>query len=165
MADFAGGFASKEEKADPIHDSYAAILNSSLRNKPNDANLRTVMQSIKIPQNVPNLTVPATNPDITKAMGNGGKQIDLQLFRTNALIAKAIVPLASFVADVGQKKDKPAAEYLEGVNSSVRMLAVHSVQFCESIQEGCGTFVCQGTRPWYAVQMGLTCWRRRTLPL
>ena len=81
------------------------------------------MQSIKIPQNVPNLTVPATNPDITKAMGNGGKQIDLQLYRTNALIAKAIVPLASFVADVGQKKEKPAAEYLEGINSSVRMLA------------------------------------------
>ena len=58
LANFAGGFISNEEKAEPIHESYTTINNSSLRNNPNDASLTTVTQSIKVPQNVPNLTVP-----------------------------------------------------------------------------------------------------------
>ena len=56
-------------------------------------------------------------------MSNGRKTIYPQLFHTYALIAKAIIPLASFVAHIEQKKAKPVAEYLEGVNSSVRELA------------------------------------------
>ena len=122
LADFADCFTSKEEKGAPIHESYATILNKSLRNKPNDANIKALLQSVKIPDNVPNLTVPATNNDIMKAMPKQAKSLDYQLVRTNTLIAKAIAPLASFVADVGQKQVKPAAEYLDGINSSVRML-------------------------------------------
>ena len=44
LAEFAGGFASKEEKGDAIHEAYAAVLNDSLRNKPNDATVKQLVQ-------------------------------------------------------------------------------------------------------------------------
>ena len=123
LADFAGGFSAKEAKGEAIHDKYAAVLNDSLRNKPNDQVLKTVIQAVKLPANVPNLVVPQTNADITKAMAHNGKTLDNQLFRTNGLIARAMVPIATFVADIGQNKSKPAKEYLDGMNNAVRLLA------------------------------------------
>lgn len=123
LADFTEGFSSKEEKGAPIHKAYATVLNDSLRNKPHDANLKALVQSIKLPENVPNLTVPATNADITKAINSNGKLLDTQLFRTNGLIARAIIPLATFVAEVGEEQAKPINSYFTAINNSVRLLA------------------------------------------
>ena len=67
--------------------------------------------------------MPATNADITKAMSTNGKLLDSHLTRTNALLAKAMVPLATMVADIGQGKGKAVNSYFDSINSSVRMLA------------------------------------------
>lgn len=123
IAEFAGGFSSKEEKGEPLHQDYAAVLNDSLRNKPTDSVLKPLLQAVKIPSNVPNLAVPLTNGDISKAMSNNGKLLDSHLFRTLGMISKAIVPLAQLVADVGEDKAKPTKHYFKSVNASVRILA------------------------------------------
>ena len=127
LADFAGGFSSKEEKGPALHEGYATVLNDSLRGRPNEAQLRPVLEAVKLPENVPNLVVPITNPDIVKAMPANGKLLDNHLYKTNQLIAKAIVPIATFVADIGENKVKDCSGYFQSINSAVRML---TAAFC-----------------------------------
>ncbi|XP_045101327.1 uncharacterized protein LOC123498229 [Portunus trituberculatus] len=105
LGDLSGHFHGEEEKGEPLADSLATILNASLRHQPVSESVKLTCAKIKLPSNVPNLTMPVTNAAITKAMSVNGCLVDAKLFQTNCLLTKAIVPIAVCVNDIGQKKD------------------------------------------------------------
>ncbi|XP_063856582.1 uncharacterized protein LOC135098244 [Scylla paramamosain] len=122
LDEFAGHFRGEEETGDPLSDRLAGILNASLRRRPSSDGVKLTCDKIKLPSNVPNLKVPATNSAITKAMSVGGKLVDTRLSLTNKLLTKALVPIACCISDIGDKKDKPVNYYLDGLNNSLRLL-------------------------------------------
>ncbi|KAK3892397.1 hypothetical protein Pcinc_003767 [Petrolisthes cinctipes] len=122
LDELSGHFHGEEEKGEPLTDRLASILNSSLRRRPTSEGVKMTCSKIRLPSNVPNLTVPATNTAITKAMSVGGKLIDARLFHTNGLISKALIRVAECISDIGEKKSKTINCYLEGLNNSLRLL-------------------------------------------
>ncbi|XP_063846910.1 uncharacterized protein LOC135092380 [Scylla paramamosain] len=118
----AGHLHGEEETGDPLSDRLAGILNASLRRWPSVDCVKLTCDKIKLPGNVSNLKVQATNPAITKAISVGGKLVDTRLSLTNKLLTKAQVPVARCINDIGDKKDKPLTSYLVGLNSSLRLI-------------------------------------------
>lgn len=106
-----------------MSERLATILNTSLRRRPSSEGVKLTCSKIKLPSNVPNLSVPSTNSAITKAMSAGGKLLDTRLYHRNSLLAKALVPIAQCVSDIGEKPGKPISHYLKGLNNSIRLLA------------------------------------------
>lgn len=123
LGELSNHFHGEEEKGEPLADCLANILNASLRRRPTSEGVKSTSGKIKLPSNVPNLTVPATNKAITSAMSFAGKLIDTRLFLTNGLLTKAIVPVAQCISDVGEGKGKTVSYYLEGLNNSLRLLS------------------------------------------
>ena len=123
LEELSGHFLGEEEKGDPLSDKLATILNASLRRRPVSESVKLACSKIKVPANVPNLIVPATNAAITKALSVGGKLIDARLSYTNSILMKALVPVAQCISDIGDRKGKPVVEYLDGLNNSLRLLA------------------------------------------
>ena len=119
---FSGNFYGEEEKGEPLSARLATILNSSLRRRPQTDSVKSTCASIKLPSNVPNLSVPVTNPAITKAMSVNGRLVDSKLFQTNVLLTKALVPIAVCLSDIGEKKSKSLHCYLDGLNNCLRLL-------------------------------------------
>ena len=103
LDEFSGTFHCEEKKGKPLSDRLASILNDSLRRRPSTEGVKTVCSKIMIPSNVPNMTVPATNSAILKAMNANGKLLDTRICYTNGVLVKALVPLARCISDVGKK--------------------------------------------------------------
>ena len=122
LDEFSGIFQGEEEQGEPLSDRLASILNASLRRRPSTDGVKTVCSRIKIPSNVPNMTVPVTNAAVTKAMGVGGKLLDTRLCHTIGVLIKALVPIARCVSDIGEKTGKPITSYLSALNDSFRLL-------------------------------------------
>ena len=61
-------FHGQEEKGEPLFDRLAAILDASLRRRPTSEGVKLSCNKIKLPSNVPDLTVPTTNSAIAKAI-------------------------------------------------------------------------------------------------
>ncbi|MPC48803.1 hypothetical protein E2C01_042586 [Portunus trituberculatus] len=129
LEDLSGHFQGEEEKGEPLFECLAAILNSSLRHCPSFGAVKATCGKMKIPRNVPNLKLPTTNTAITKAFSLGSKFIDVGLLHTNGLIAKALVPIACCINDIGEKKGQNINCHLDGLNNSLRLLSstVHYV--------------------------------------
>lgn len=123
LEEFAGHFHGEEALGDPLSERLASILNLSLRRRPSSDSIKQTCDKIKLPNNVPNLKVPVTNPAITKAMSVGGKLVDTRLSLTNGLLVKALVPIARCISDIGDGNVQPITCYLEGLNNSFRLLA------------------------------------------
>lgn len=81
LDDLASHFQGEEEKGDLLSDILATILNVN----PTLEGIYNTCIKIKLPSNVPNMTVPMINPAISKALSVGGKLIDARLFHTNSL--------------------------------------------------------------------------------
>ena len=122
LDDLSHHFHGEEEKGDPLSARLADILNVSLRRRPTSEGIRNTCAKIKLPSNVPNLSVPATNPAISKALSVGGKLIDARLSQANSLLCKALVPVAVCISDIGERKDKPVRSYLDVLNNCLRLL-------------------------------------------
>lgn len=122
LDDFSDCFHGDEPKGDPISDRLASILSVSLRRRPNSDTVKSTCTRLKVPSNVPNMTVPETNSAITKAMNVGGKLLDTRLAHTNSLLLRALVPLTYCISDIGDKSGKPLNTYLDGFNDSLRLI-------------------------------------------
>ena len=122
LADLAGSFHDEEEKGEPLTEELARILNTALRKKPVDSAVKATVSQFKLPANVPNLTVPSTNVDISAAMSQDGKKIDSNLSQINNLLARAIVPIAGIVNAIGLGSPKDIKAYLSDMNSSIRLV-------------------------------------------
>ena len=122
LEELSGHFHGEEEKGEPLSEHLATILNASLRRWPTFEGVKLTCSKIKLPSNVPNMTVPTTNPAISKAMSVGGKLIDARLSHTNTLLTKTLVPVAQCISDIGERKGKLVNHYLEGLNNSLRLL-------------------------------------------
>ena len=123
LDELSGHFHGEEGKGPPLSDRLATILDASMRRRPSSEGVKLICNKIKLPSNVPNLLVPATNSAIAKAMSVGGRLLDTRLFHTNSLLTKALVPIAQCVSDIGEKKGQSVNCYLDGLNNSVRLLA------------------------------------------
>ena len=55
--------------------------------------VKITCSKVRLPSNVPNLTVPATYAAISKALSVGGRLFDARLFFTNGLLSQALVPV------------------------------------------------------------------------
>lgn len=122
LEELSGHFHGEEAKGKPLSERLATILNASLRRRPTSEGVRLTCEKIRLPSNVPNLTVPSTNTALTKAMSIGGKLIDARLTHTNGLLSKAVVPIAQCINDIGEKKGNSIGNYLPGLNNSLRLL-------------------------------------------
>ena len=122
LADLAGSFHDEEEKGEPLAEDLARILNTALRKKPVDSSVKATVSLFRLPSNVPNLTVPSTNSDISNAMSPDGKKIDSNLSQINNLLARAIVPVAGMVNDIGSGAVKETKSYLSHMNSAIRLM-------------------------------------------
>ena len=100
----------------------ASIVITSLRRRPNAENVKATCTRLLVPSNVPNMTVPETNPVISKALSVGGKVLDARLAHTNGLLLKALVPILRCLSDIGENAGKPISTYLSGFNDSLRLL-------------------------------------------
>lgn len=123
LDELSGHFHGEEEKGEPLFDGLASVLDTSLRRRPSSEGVKLTCGKIKLPSNVPNLSVPVTNSAIIKAMSAGGRLLDTKLFHTNSLLTKALVPIARCLSDIGERKGQLISHYLDGLNSSVRLLA------------------------------------------
>lgn len=122
MDELSDCFHGEEPKGDPVSDRLASILNVSLRRRPNGDNVKATCNHLKVPNNIPNMKVPQTNPAVTKVMSVGGKLLDARLTNTNNLPLKALVPSAHYINDIGEKTGKPLNAYLEDFNNSLRLV-------------------------------------------
>lgn len=122
LEELEGHFHCQEKKGEPLSDRLAGILDESLRRRPTSEGVKTTCSKVRLPSNVPNLTVPATNAAISKALSVGGRLIDARLFFTNGLLSKALVPVAQCLSDIVERKGKPVDAYLDGLNNCVRLL-------------------------------------------
>lgn len=104
LEDFASHFHGEEEMGDQLSERLASILNTNLRRWPSSDSVKMTCDKIKPPINVPNLKFPVTNSAVYKAMSVGGKLVDTQLSLPNGLLLKALVPVAHFLSDIGEKK-------------------------------------------------------------
>ena len=134
LDELSGHFHGEEEKGEPLSERLATILNSSLRRRPTSEGVKLACGKIKLPSNVPNLTVPSTNAALTKAMSVGGRLIDARLVYTNGLISKALVPIAQCISDIGERKGGSINSYLHGLNNSLRLLT-SSVNFLNHLRK------------------------------
>ncbi|MPC60803.1 hypothetical protein E2C01_054860 [Portunus trituberculatus] len=114
-----------EEKGEPLADNLAQILNQSLRRRPNDDSVKATAAKVKLLINVDNFTLPMTNDDVAKALSLGGRLLDARVSRTTCLLSKAIVPLARFLSDFGDKKNLSLDHYVMDLNSSLRFLQLY----------------------------------------
>ncbi|MPC71124.1 hypothetical protein E2C01_065393 [Portunus trituberculatus] len=121
LEELSGHFQGEKEKGEPHSEHLATILNVSLRCRLCSDGMKSTCSTIKFSSNVPNLSVPATNSAVTSAMTVGGKLIDVQLFHTNGLSSKSLVPVAQCNNDIGERKGKPVSN-LEGLHNSLRLL-------------------------------------------
>lgn len=122
LSELSDNFLGDELKGDPISDRLATIVNASLRRRPVAENVKATASKFTVPNNVPNMKVPETNPAIIRAMGVGGKLVDARLVHTNGLLTKAIVPIVRCLSDIGEKKCESVHSYLDGFNGSLRLL-------------------------------------------
>lgn len=122
LEELSGHFHGEEEKGEPLSERLAVILNTSLRRRPTSEGVKLTCGKIKLPSNVPNLTVPSTNSALTKAMSVGGRLIDARIAYTNGLLSKALVPIAQCISDIGDRKGGSINSYLHGLNNSLRLL-------------------------------------------
>ena len=134
LGDLSAHFHGEEEKGEPLSDRLASILNDSLRRRPSSEGIKLTCSKIKLPSNVPNLCVPATNTAISQALSAGGKLLDSRLCQTTSLLTKALVPITQCVSDIGEKTGKPLSHYLEGFNNSIRLL-VSAVNFLNHMRK------------------------------
>ncbi|MPC67220.1 hypothetical protein E2C01_061389 [Portunus trituberculatus] len=125
----------EEKKSELLSEHMVAILNASLRCRLSSDGVKSTCSKIKLSSNMPNLFVPATTSAITSAMTIiGDKLIDMQLFYTNGLLSKALVPVAQCISDIKEGKEKPVSSYLEGFNNSLRLLA-SAVNFVNQLRK------------------------------
>ncbi|XP_045131599.1 uncharacterized protein LOC123516406 isoform X3 [Portunus trituberculatus] len=122
LEEFAGHFHGEEELGDALSERLASILDVSLRRRPSSDSVKATYEKIKLPNNMLNLKVPVTNSAITKAMSVQGKLVDTRLSLTNGLLAKALVPIARCISDMGERNVQPITCYLDGLNNSLRFL-------------------------------------------
>ena len=101
MEDFQGFFENEEEKGPEIMPDFAAIINKSLRRKPNDDAIKSTLAKYRVPSNVPNLQVPAMNLDVTKALRKGANILDFNIRKAQTSLTKGMVPILKWLHDFG----------------------------------------------------------------
>ena len=99
---FQGFFNSDEEAGPDVLADFATIINKGLRRKPNDEAIKTAMAKFKA--NIPNMKVPATNPDVTKALKKGASILDFSIRKAQQSLATGMVPLVQWLHDFGSGK-------------------------------------------------------------
>ena len=122
VAGLLGLFQGPDDSGPPLRDEFAEALNGALRSRPQDTVIKELAGKIKVPSNVPQLAVPRTNQDVQKALSCDGKLLDSQLSKSNNLLAKALVPLATFVSEYGTAAQKDISAYLPGLQDSFSLI-------------------------------------------
>lgn len=127
----------------------------SLRRQPSSDGMKSTCDKIKLPSYVPNLKVPGTITAVTKALSVGGRLVDARLSLTNGLISKALVPIARFISDIGEKKGQNIHYYLDGLNNSLRLLT-SSVNYVNQLRKEIARIHVQyKTPPWQNYANGI----------
>ena len=81
-----------EEKVDaPIHEAFAKLINTALRRRPGEEAMKTLMSSHPRPENVPNLVVPRTNPEVFESLRRGSAILDGFTQKVQGMLARALM--------------------------------------------------------------------------
>ena len=144
-----------EEKGEPLADNVAQIMNQSLHRRLNDESVKTTVAKVKLPINVDNFTVPATNAEVAKTLSHGGRPFDARMSGTTGLLSKAIVPLARLLSDFEDKQNLSVDHYVMGMNSILRLLAAACNYVYDPHSEGNCPYSCSRFSFGKIVHVGL----------
>ncbi|XP_061187046.1 uncharacterized protein LOC133195204 [Saccostrea echinata] len=85
-------FGSEEKCGEPIHEKLAKVTNEGVRATLNGEKIKEVSKKYNRPKNVQNLVTPKINEEIRVHLGRKIRNQDMRFQRTQALVAKAMVP-------------------------------------------------------------------------
>ncbi len=115
-------FRLDEEAGDDINPALANILNDTMRKRPSGDYLKKLTAKYKRPGNVPSQKVPQTNREVFDALGKSARYMDVEVQKTQQYLLKSLVPLITFINDVGTGKSKKITDYVEPLNDSLRLV-------------------------------------------
>ena len=82
------------------------MVDWNCRRRPNDEAIKRMLSAYPRPGNVPNLTVPKTNPDVWEELKQGYRVADATMQRTQGLISKSLVPALNMMNGIGTSSGK-----------------------------------------------------------
>lgn len=125
-------YEAEEKTSDPIHESFAKLVDGGLRRRPGEEATKRLLQSHPRPINVPNLQVPRTNPEVYEAMKKGATIIDASIQRAQGMLARSLSTTLEMVNVVGTNSTSPLEAHLEQISDIVRGLTAAFMQLCQS---------------------------------
>ena len=125
LDDWKAYFQGAENIGAKLSEDLALILSGSMRSRPNDDTVKSLAKGLLIPENVPELSAPTLNDDVKQVMGKGFNILDKQLYLSNGLLGKAMVPLLKIIddKDLCHQKVYLSKDHLQGISKSVKLLA------------------------------------------
>ena len=102
LQDFQQFFEGEEDTGPALTPGLSNIVNASLRRRPNDTTVKDTMGKYSIPENIPHLKVPMTNPDVAEALHKGPSILDLNIRKCQLSVSKAMIPPLQWLHDFGE---------------------------------------------------------------
>ncbi len=111
FAEMQGQLVAKKGVGEDIHPALAGILNPVFRNEPDYEKMTAIVQKYPRPDNVKNLTVPATNDNLH--LSTGPEKLDERLITVQEWLAGTCSVLMSIINDIGSAAldSKPIRDY------------------------------------------------------
>jgi hypothetical protein len=108
-------FSTEDDVGDDISESFSKIINSSLRRRSNEDNIKKVMAKYPRPKNLTNLVIPKTNKDVLQALRKGTAIVDGLIQKVQMMLSKATVVFVKCIDDIGCNRAGSAESYLESL--------------------------------------------------
>ena len=122
--DWGALYNTDEKFGPPVNEVLAKLVNTYVRSRPGDEQLRKAQADVLIPENCKGLTVPLLNQDFVGLFAyKHGMFMERQLCRQIGLNCKAVGPLVQLLDAWQKNPDLPVErDLMKGVSDSVRLL-------------------------------------------
>ena len=100
----------------------ATAINGNLRKRPTMANIWKLANGIKWPTNIPNLQVPALNPELGHVLPQAWNKFDDRMSDISNWLSKALVPVASMLTATGTDPGKTIKDFEAELENILHLL-------------------------------------------
>ncbi len=92
--------------------------------KPKEERFKMMTTKYKVPENVPNLQVPRTNPEVWENLHRGTQMLDNQVQRVQLLQVNALSVILRIIDEIGTNRGGLTESHLEELTDANRMLSM-----------------------------------------